>query len=253
MSLDSQKTSLLAGTIGLAYMRIREILTWNSGIRLLIVFAVVFVVHLLVGIKTDSSRFWVTAIDLTLLGFLPFYCLVKGGESLRSEIRDGTIEYCWTRPTSRASLYFGYYISSIIGILLFTFVCLAAVFFAALSLGDIESFVSLVRIAIGGLAIALSFSALSSALGAITQKFVIVGIIYHLIVEKLIGNLPTLASRISILKNLKFQLYSIPEYPMELDQPAILLDYGNILIITLVAIALGIAVFTSKKYAIGSE
>ena len=120
MSSTSPKTSLLAGTVGLAYMRIRELLTWSSGIRLLIVFAIVFVVHLLVGIKTDSSRFWVTAIDLTILGFLPFYCLVKGGESLRSEIRDGTIEYSWTRPSSKSSLYAGYYASSIIGILLFT-------------------------------------------------------------------------------------------------------------------------------------
>lgn len=141
----------------------------------------------------------------------------------------------------------------IISILLFPFACLAAVFSAALSLGEVESFISLIRIAIGSLAIALSFSALSLALGAITQKFVIVGIIYHLVAEKLIGNLPTLASKISILRNLKFHLYSTPEYPMELDQPAILLGYGSILIITLAALALGIAVFTSKKYAIGSE
>lgn len=253
MSLNSPKTSLLAGPIGLAYVRIREILTWSSGIRLSIVFAVVFVAHLMVGIKTDSSRFWVTAIDLTILGFLPFYCLVKGGESLRSEIRDGTIEYHWTRPTSKVSLYLGYYTSSIISTLLFSFACLAAVFLAALSLGEVESFISLIRIAIGGSAIALSFSALSLALGAITQKFVIVGIIYHLVAEKLIGNLPTLASKISILRNLKLHLYSTPEYPMELDQPAILLGYGSILIITLAALALGIAVFTSKKYAIGSE
>lgn len=142
---------------------------------------------------------------------------------------------------------------SIISTLLFSFACLAAVFLAALSLGEVESFISLIRIAIGGSAIALSFSALSLALGAITQKFVIVGIIYHLVAEKLIGNLPTLASKISILRNLKLHLYSTPEYPMELDQPAILLGYGSILIITLAALALGIAVFTSKKYAIGSE
>ena len=170
-----------------------------------------------------------------------------------SEIRDGTIEYQWSRPKSKLSLYLGYYTGYIITILLFSFACLAAVFLAALSLGEVESFISLIRIAIGGLAIVLSFSAVSLALGAITQKFVIVGIIYHLVVEKLIGNLPKLACKISIIRNLKFHLYSITEYNIELDQAATLIGYGNILIITLAAPAFGIAVFTSKKYAICSE
>ena len=170
-----------------------------------------------------------------------------------SEIRDGTIEYHWRRPTSKLSLYLGYYTTSIISILLLSLACLAAVFLAALSLGEVESFISLIRIAIGGSAIALSFSALSLALGAITQKFVIVGIIYHLVVEKLIGNLPKLASKIFILRNLKFHLYSIAEYNIELDQTATLIGYGNILIIPLAAPTFGIAVFTSRKYAICSE
>ena len=135
----------------------------------------------------------------------------------------------------------------IISILLFPFACLAAVFSAALSLGEVESFISLIRIAIGSLAIALSFSALSLALGAITQKFVIVGIIYHLVAEKLIGNLPTLASKISILRNLNFNLYSITVYNLELDQPEILFDYGHILIITIFALVLGTVASTSKK------
>ena len=94
--------------------------------------------------------------------------------------------------------------------------------------------------------------ALSLALGAITQKFVIVGIIYHLVVEKLIGNLRKLASKISILRNLNFHLYSIAEY-IKLDQAATLIGYGNILIITLAAPTFGIAVITSRKYAICSE
>ena len=126
-------------------------------------------------------------------------------------------------------------------------------FLAALSLGEVESFISLIRIAIGGSAIVLSFSAVSLALGAINQKFAIVGIIYHLAVEKLIGNLRKLASKISILRNLKFHLYSITEYDIDLDQAATLLVYGNILIFTLAAPAFRIAVFTSKKYAIFSE
>ncbi|HCR29422.1 MAG TPA: hypothetical protein DIV79_05340 [Opitutae bacterium] len=65
--------------------------------------------------------------------------------------------------------------------------------------------------------------------------------------------MPTLASKISILRNLKLNLYSLSEYNIELDQPAILLGYGSILIITLAALALGISAFTSKRYAIGSE
>ena len=72
-----------------------------------------------------------------------------------SEIRDGTIEYHWRRPTSELSLYLGCYASSIISILLFSFACLAAVFLAALSLGEVESFISLIRFAVGGLAIVL--------------------------------------------------------------------------------------------------
>lgn len=253
MSSSNPNTGLFSGPLGLAYMRIREMLTVGTGIHSLIVFAVVFAIHYLVGTKTDASRFWVTAIDLTLLGFLHFYCLVKGGESLRSEIREGTIEYSWTRPSSKSSLYAGYYISSIIGILLFTAVCLAAVLSAALLVGKMESLASLVRLATGGLVIALSFSALSLALGAITQKFIIAGIIYHLIVEKLIGNLPTLAAKASILGNIKAQLYSIPEYPIEFESPGVFAGYGNIIAITLLALALGAAVFSNKKYAIGSE
>ena len=169
-----------------------------------------------------------------------------------SEISDGTIEYHRRRPTSKLSLYLGYYTTSIISILLLSLACLAAVFLAALSLGEVESFISLIRIAVGGLTIVLSFSTVSLALGAITQKFVIVGIIYHLVVEKLIGNLRKLASKISILRNLNLHLYSIAEY-IKLVQAATLIGYGNILIITLAAPTFGIAVFTSRKYAICSE
>ena len=79
-----------------------------------------------------------------------------------SEISDGTIEYHWRRPTSKLSLYLGYYTTSIISILLLSLACLAAVFLAALSLGEVESFISLIRIAVGGLTIVLSFSAVFS-------------------------------------------------------------------------------------------
>ena len=40
---------------------------------------------------------------------------------------------------------------------------------------------------------------------------------------------------------------------MELNQPAILFDFGYIFITTIIALTIGIVVFTSKKYAIGSE
>ncbi len=234
-------------------MRISELATTATCVRFTIAFVIVFGLTLLIGSKSDSPQYWNLATYFFGLGFLPFYCLVKGGESLRSELKEGTIEFLWTRPVRRSSLFFGFYISSLISIGAFTIVCLVALSAAGLWLGEISSVGQIFTYCLGCVAIVLSFSALSLSFGSLTSKFVVIGILYYFFIEKLLAQVPTSARKVSIIANLKPHFLANTEQSSEFVFTSAAHSILYIIAISATALILGGTAFTLKCYSLGED
>lgn len=238
---------------GLIHMRISELATTATLVRFTIAFVIVFGLTFLIGSKSDSPQFWNLATYFFALGFLPFYCLVKGGESLRSELKEGTIEFLWTRPVRRSSLFLGFYASSLIGIGAFTTVCLVALSGAGLWLGEISSAGQIFMYCLGCLTIALSFSALSLSFGSLTSKFVVIGILYYFFIEKLLAQVPTNARKVSIIANLKPHFLANAEQSSEIVFTSAAHSILYVIATAAIALILGGIAFTLKRYSLGDD
>lgn len=253
MNEQKLQSSWVSTLRGLIHMRTCELATTPTAIRFAIAFSLVFGLTLFIGYKSESPQFWNLATHFFALGFLPFYCIVKGGESLRNELKEGTIEFLWTRPTRKSSLFLGIYISSLIGIGAFTAICLAALMGAGFWLGEIVSLGQAAVYCIGCLAIALSFAALSLALGSLTSKFIVVGILYYFFIERLLAQVPTSARHASIIANLKPHFLTIAESSSGMVYTATLQSIAYVTAITVAALTLGSVAFTLKHYSLGED
>lgn len=238
---------------GLIHMRICEMKTRGSAIRLGVTFCVIFGLFAMEDASDNGPQFWQLVVKVFVLGFLPLYCLVKGGERLRSELKEGTIEYLWTRPTGKAPLFFGFFLSSLLGVAAFTGTCVLAICSAGYFVGAIESFGQVVLFAIGCSLVAVSFSAVAAALGAFTSKFIVFGILYFSFVESLLGQMPTKARNLSLITHVESLLAPLGRGASTLltmgTAQAVLWVGG----ITLVALVAGAALFTTKNYVVGGE
>ncbi len=238
---------------GLMFMRIRELVTASTITRMAILFGVVFGLTLFIGAKTNGKAFWPVASNFFALGFVPFYCIVKGAESMRTELRDGTIEYLWTRPTRKARLFLGFYLSSLASALLVTFTCVVAIVATGLIVGEIESLAQAAVYGLGCGALAISFCALSMTIGSFTSKYIVMGIVYHAFVERVVSQLPTSVRHFSILGNIKPYFESLQDPSSSAGYVASLQPAINIGLIAAVALAIGGLAFTWKNYAFGSD
>lgn len=234
-------------------MRMCELATIATLVRFAIAFVIVFGLVIFVGSHESERQFWILAIHFFALGFLPIYCLVKGGESLRNELKEGTIEFLWTRPARKSSLFLGFYASSLISIGAFMTVCLIALSGAGIWLGEITSIGQLVAYTLGCIAIALSFSALSLALGSFTSKFIVVGILYYFFIEKLLAQVPTSARNASIIANLRTHFLENAGAASDFVISNTIQSIVHIALITVTALTLGCIAFTLKRYSLGED
>ncbi len=240
---------------GLLYMRICELTTRRSIARLVLSFFVVFALLAVTKLEGDATevRFWEVALGMFALGFLPLYCLVKGGDSLRGALREGTIEYLWTRPTSRAALFIGFFLSSLIGIGAFAGSCVLAICCAGVYLGAIESLGEVLLYAGGcGFAV-LAFSAIASGLSALTSRFVVFGVLYYSFVEGLLGQMPTGARNVSGLVHLRSALRPLQDGSISLLSSSVVQSALALVVLAGVALVVGATLFTMRNYAVGSD
>ncbi len=235
------------------HLRICELATIPTAIRYIIAFVIIFGLVVFVGNHESDRQFWILANQFFAFGFLPIYCLVKGGDALRTELKEGTMEFLWTRPIRKASLFIGFYISSLVSIFAFTLVCMAAIIGAGIWHGEIATLGQAQIYCVSCLLISVSFTALSLTMSTLTSKFIVVGILYYFFIEKLLGQLPTSASKASIVANLKPHLNSISNASNEFQYIASFQSASYILAITALALIAGAAIFTWKHYNLGED
>ena len=81
----------------------------------------------------ESSQFEGWFFEMILFRAIPLLALALSGELLRNEIRDGTIEYLWTRPASRSQLLVSFFSAAFFKSLVCGIVLLVVVFFCGIT------------------------------------------------------------------------------------------------------------------------
>ncbi|MCH6256558.1 hypothetical protein MLD52_08370 [Puniceicoccaceae bacterium K14] len=174
---------------------------------------------------------------------VPLICLSLTGGLIRSEIRDGTIEYLWTRSVTKSQLILGTYICAVGGAML-TVAFLDFILCGVLFLEG-NSFVAGELVALvfaQGMAV-IAYCALSLAIAAIFSKYMIVGVLYGVLVEIWLASVPSKVALISVSYHLNAVIRGEEAYS----------SFTSGLAIALVALVTSMFVFSSKSYTVGKK
>jgi ABC-2 type transport system permease protein len=177
-------------------------LTWRSLLgrrRALLLMALPAILLLLaVVVRLAHGQDAQAAVNLLgafALGFLvPLICLIAGTGSIGPEIDDGSIMYLLAKPLSRPS---------IVHSKLLVAVAVAALFgalptlFAGLVVAGDDAHVAL-GYAVGALLAGIAYSALFLLLAIVTRNAVVVGLLYALVWESVVGGYVPGAQALSI-------------------------------------------------------
>ena len=186
---------------------------------------------------------------LFLLKMLPFFTLVTAGGVLRNEIKDGTLEYIWTRPISRMRTIAGLFASAVLVTFTWAFVMSLGIQAGAIYDGVAGIWTGYGRLLLGIFACISAFSGLALLVGAYSGKFVGLGIVYIGVVEMGISRIPTNINNIAITHHIESIV--APTYTGA-DGSAFSGFLGSILIAAGLAFLAGL-VFRNKSYSLGSE
>ncbi|MDQ8203092.1 hypothetical protein [Pelagicoccus sp. SDUM812003] len=237
----------------LLLMRIRELSTGASLTRLAVSFAIALAILWMVIRPGDTERFWWVAISVFALKFLPVYCLTKGGETLRSELKEGTIEYLWTRQASKGSLYLAFYASSLLQVMVQVAGFLLALSLVAFARGVAVDFLDLSLLWVCGLGAAFAFTAIAIGVGAFSAKYVVFGLFYFSFVELGLGALPTGARGLAVSAHVKDVLTPVSYSELSAAFGALGGSLLAMAIISAVALLLGAFVFLRSVYSVGGD
>lgn len=250
MSELKRKTAALGALKGMLYMRIQELTTMAAWLRFAIIAALCFGLLLLTGLDPSEARerYQGILVSAFALKFLPIFCLTKGGEALRGELKDGTIEYLWVRPASKVELYIGFFLGGFLGTFSIVGPALIGVSAAGLSLGVI-GLGGLLTVWIVTLCVVASFTAISGAIGAFSSKFVVLGIFYYSFVELGLASIPNGVQKLAISFHTENLLQGASYGSGGMEAVSLLWILG----IGAVAVALGAGIFSQSRYVVGSE
>ncbi len=250
MSHSISNKASLGALRGLLYMRIQELTTTASIVRIGVILVVSFLLFMLTGLdKLEAAeRYQGLVAGVFALKFLPIFCLTKGGETLRSELKDGTIEYLWVRPASKIELYLGFIISSFIGIMSIIGPALLGISLAGVVMGVI-GIQGLMMLWLTIVVVVASFTALSGAISSFSSKFVVLGIFYYSFVELGLGAIPNGVQRLAV----SFHARSLLSGLVDNGGTFHLESFIWIVATGAIGLVLGAAIFSQSRYIVGSE
>lgn len=179
-------------------------LTWGrfrtTGQLLLLLGMVTLLILLgLVRIRNGQEEDFIPWTADFYLGFLvPVMAFLAGAAAIRDEMKSSTTDYVLTRPVRRVHLVGFKFISQLICIQLFYLVVLLAMLGLALVIHVPDVISAAPRLLLAQAITLTSFSALGFLFGAITSRYLVLGIIYAGTVEIAIGHIPTQLNHLSM-------------------------------------------------------
>ena len=199
---------------------------------------------------TRSAAFCHWLIDFYFFVILPLNCVRACGGLIRDELQTDTLCFLTTRPLSRARLMAVKYLCQT-GWLQIVMLIETLILFTVGQLLEIPNLGALIPVFLATQFLAvLAWSALGTLLGQVTKRYMALAMVYGLIVEMGIGNIPTNINTLSLMRHLKTLLahnaalqniyeWSVNRIPVSL---------GALALATGIFLSLAMLLFTFKEY-----
>ncbi|HRE80771.1 MAG TPA: hypothetical protein PLN52_06970 [Opitutaceae bacterium] len=203
--------------------------------------------------RGNAALFSTWMIDVVTLKLVPLLCLVTGGGLLRNQIRSFTIEYLWTRPASKTYLVLSAWAVSVVLVSVQATVATVVVHAVGSLQGVPNVWDGMMLQALTQVLIILPFCALAVALGVVSGKYMVLGLVYGLLIEGGMSRLPTNLNRISVTHHAE-ELLSLSASSVQNPMTSVWLpSVGGLAMITGVALALAVFIFNRTQYSVGGE
>lgn len=185
------------------------LLTWRSSLALkktvgLVLGMIALPVLTYLTIEPEQTEAYLRwLIDFYFWMLLPLYTLSVCGGMIREEVQSDILSFLLTRPVSRARLFLVKYLChllwlQILGAIAFALLVAAGVLREVPGLGQVIVVVFPIQV----LAI-FAYGALSSLLGLLHQRYMVLGVLYGFVVEMGIGRIPTNINNLSLARHFR--------------------------------------------------
>jgi hypothetical protein len=151
--------------------------------------------------RTEPFYHWL--IDFYFFVILPLNCVRACGGLIRDEVQADTLGFLTTRPLSRARLLLAKFISQTAWVQLLVLIE-TLLLFAVGGLRQMSGLAALLPLFVAAQFLAvLAWSALGVCLGQATKRYMAAALLYGLVVEAGIGQIPTNINNLSLIRQLK--------------------------------------------------
>ncbi len=184
-------------------------LTWRTRLtfkKLLPLLANVFAIPIFASFVLDSGDtrgYYHFLIDLYFTLVLPITCLSHFGAMIRDELQEDTMTFLITRPVSRGRILILKYLTLVIWIQLILFGNCLGFWLLGQSVGVPETTGLIIRLMQVQVMAVFAYGALSTLFGLLSQKYLILGVVYGFLVEFGISQIPTNINLLSLSKHFK--------------------------------------------------
>ena len=202
-----------------------------------------------------TAPFYRWLIDFYFFIILPLSCVRSCGGLIRDELQTDTLGFLTTRPVKRANLVVLKYLSQVAWLEMAALIE-GLLLFGAGALREIPELGSLLPLFLAAQFLAvLAWSALGIFLGQVTKRYLPLALVYGLIVELGIGDIPTNINTVSLMRHLK-TLLSHDQALQSLYQwtgTGYLLPVSALLVAAVLFLALAALLFTFREYHAAAE
>jgi ABC-type transport system involved in multi-copper enzyme maturation permease subunit len=198
----------------------------------------------------ETKPYFRWLVDVYFLIFLPLFCLAVCGAMIRDELQADTLGFLVTRPLTRARLFVLKYLCHMTWLQIVIAVH-CVLLFAVGNLRQVPGVNALFPLFFGVEILAvLAWSALSSLLGLINQKYMVLGLVYGFVVEMGIGRIPTNINSLSLTRHIKAILANSDTITQmyEWSSQGTLFSIGMMFLATVLFAGLAAALFTFREY-----
>jgi ABC-type transport system involved in multi-copper enzyme maturation permease subunit len=198
----------------------------------------------------ETKPYFRWLVDVYFLIFMPLFCLAVCGAMIRDELQADTLGFLITRPLTRARLFVLKYLCHMTWLQIVIAVH-CVLLFAVGNLRQVRGVNALFPLFFGVEILAvLAWSALSSLLGLINQKYMVLGLVYGFVVEMGIGRIPTNINSLSLTRHIKAILANSDTIMQmyEWSSQGTLFSIGMMLLATALFAGLAAALFTFREY-----
>jgi ABC-type transport system involved in multi-copper enzyme maturation permease subunit len=202
-----------------------------------------------------TAPFYHWLIDFYFFIILPLSCVRSCGGLIRDELQNDTLGFLTTRPVKRATLVVLKYLSQAAWLEIVVLVE-GLLLLGAGALREIPHLGALLPLFLAAQFLAvLAWSALGLFLGQVTKRYLPLALVYGLIVELGIGDIPTNINTLSLMRHLRTLLShdAALQSLYEWTGTGVLLPVGALLLAAALFVALAALLFTFREYHAAAE